>query len=345
MKPAYQAIAEDVLLRIQKGEWRIGERLPSLDDFCKVYPQSRMTLYKAMRVLKNDGYLVMGRGKGMIVKAVERPQRVAILVGSVLQQSDYHPFAFSVFRYAHAFFTQRGLDAQLYMADHLSSNGLPLGLEDELDQRRLAAMLLIESHRAVRFMTVPEKRERAIPVVHIGAVGGDHRVYVDRDAFVTRALSMAKSSAGRRVALMEREEHRLEQAQLFRESCNRRGLVMIDPPSDVPNGKMPYEDFGFNLLKAYWRKRVRPDVLVVPDDVIAKGVAQAALALRLRVPEDVRIIAMTNKGARFFYPVPVTVLQVDLKKLTLLAAGWLLDLLHGDEVPARTVLIKPEPLL
>lgn len=149
MKTAYQAVADDVLRRIRSGEWGQGDRLPTLDEMVGLYPQSRMTLYKAMRLLTDQGFLTMARGRGTFVRAVERPRRVAILAGAAFAESDYHPFAFRVFRHAHAYFTGRGLDAQLYAEDPRGSNGLPLGLQDELEHRRLAAMLTIPADKTV----------------------------------------------------------------------------------------------------------------------------------------------------------------------------------------------------
>ncbi len=343
MQAAYQIVADDVRRRIREGEWRLGDRLPTLDQLGQTYPQSRMTLYKAMRVLKHQGYVTLTRGHGIFVKALDRPQRIGILASVTFVQPDYNPFASCVFRHAYAFFTAHGFDGQLYLEDPRSANRLPLGLADEIDQGRLAAMLMIESQVDDRQITGGNGcGRRGFPIVHIGVHSGDYRVYVDREAFVRRALALGAALGGRYAALMDHQRDREGPRDVFLAGCNARGLTMVAPPSTFPDKSLPFEDYGFELLRAYWRARQRPDIIVVPDDVMAKGIAQAALALRLRVPEDVRIIAMANKGVRFFYPVPVMTLEVDLAKLTAMAGGWLLDLLQGKDVSPRTVLIKPE---
>ena len=47
----YQKIADDLLRRIRAGEWDHGQQIPPIRVLEKDYPQSQMTLYRALRHL------------------------------------------------------------------------------------------------------------------------------------------------------------------------------------------------------------------------------------------------------------------------------------------------------
>ncbi|MCX5662501.1 MAG: substrate-binding domain-containing protein [Planctomycetota bacterium] len=120
-------------------------------------------------------------------------------------------------------------------------------------------------------------------------------------------------------------------------------MTLCPPPAAMPDDKLPYEAYGYELLHQVWAASPRPDVVIVPDDVIAKGVTQAALALSIKVPEELTVIAMTNRGCRFFFPVPIVALEVDVKAMVAEGAGMLVDLMQNLPVPTGPRLVPPHP--
>lgn len=337
----YQKIADDLLRRIRAGEWDNGRQIPPIRVLEKDYPQSQMTLYRALRHLAERGHITMARRRGTFVKAVTVRERIALLTRSDVFQPGSMPFAFQAFRHAQAFFADAGMDAQLYAEDELAETGLPVGLLNDLERRQIAGLLSIDARFPVRFMRTDGWRRIAIPVVNIGAYRSPHIVYVDRKAFVRRAAALAARLGRRRLALVERSEHVADHFGWFRDACGRAGVDFCPHPGHMPSPELGYEEYGYDLLHRLWRARLRPDALLVPDDVIAKGVAQAALALRLSVPDELCIFAMTNSGARFFYPVPVVRFDVDVADIVARAASMLVEQMRGVHVPPQTVLVPP----
>jgi len=65
---AYLRVARDLRGRILRGEWPEGARLPTIDALERETPVSRMTIVRAMQVLRERG-LVVTRGKGGTVVA------------------------------------------------------------------------------------------------------------------------------------------------------------------------------------------------------------------------------------------------------------------------------------
>lgn len=340
-KYAYQRIAEDLLRRIRKGEWKEGEQIPPLNRLEELFPESRMTLYKALQHLAERGHLTLFHSRGTFVKASHPRPRIGILTGDAIFQPGAAPFASLAFHHAHARFARHGMDSQLYAEDPSTPSGLPCGLFEELDRGKLAGLLTIQARFPYRHMGTLEWKRHAIPLAHIGAGSTPHSVDVDRPAFLERALSIARHHARRRVALLEKQAHYREHAAHFHQRCAAERVQPCPPPATLPDATLPYEDYGYELLHRVWRAHQKPEAILVPDDVIAKGVAQAALALRIRIPEDLLIVAMTNRGARFFHPVPIIHLEVDVESIVAKAAGMLLDQVKGLRVKPQTILIPP----
>lgn len=65
----------------------------------KTYPQSRVTLYKALRKLTERDYLTMNRGTGTYVKATHVRARIAVLAGAGFFQSSLTPFALRMYNF------------------------------------------------------------------------------------------------------------------------------------------------------------------------------------------------------------------------------------------------------
>lgn len=342
MPYAYQLVAEKILRRIRDGEWGRGTQIPPLNDLERIFPQSRMTLYKALQELTKRGYLTMTRGRGTFVRETEERRRVAILVSPAMNHQGASPFVFQAFRHAHDWFRDNGIDSQLYAEDPLSNSGLPRGMIEELERDRLAGLLSIDTLFPTRGIFSAEWRRNAVPLVNIGAIPTPHHLYVDSGAFVDRAVKIAAAHGRRRPALLEKQEHLPEHLSRFNRATAALGMTpCLVPQDDMPARNLDYERYGFELIHRYWSCKDRPDALIVPDDVIAKGVAQGALALRLRVPDDVLIIAMTNRDAKFFYPVDVLSIEVDVRALAVSASKMLVALMQGKRVPERSIYMKP----
>ncbi|MGE5484222.1 MAG: GntR family transcriptional regulator [Ignavibacteriales bacterium] len=65
--PLYYQIKEDIIRKIEEGEYRIGQRLPSENEMRKAYNVSLITTRKALMDLVNDGYVFRIQGKGSFV--------------------------------------------------------------------------------------------------------------------------------------------------------------------------------------------------------------------------------------------------------------------------------------
>lgn len=73
MKPQYQTICEDLNRKIQEGEYRAGDTLPTEAELCAIYGVSRITAAHALNELKGRGLIERKKKKGSIVLPVYFP--------------------------------------------------------------------------------------------------------------------------------------------------------------------------------------------------------------------------------------------------------------------------------
>lgn len=67
--PYYYQIKEDILQKIDRGIYSVGDQLPSEIELAKEYGVSRPTVRQAIAELVQEGVLVRGRGKGTFVSS------------------------------------------------------------------------------------------------------------------------------------------------------------------------------------------------------------------------------------------------------------------------------------
>ncbi|GAB7387631.1 trehalose operon repressor [Bacillaceae bacterium] len=67
MNRKYLEIYEDIKKGILRGEYSPGEKLPSENDFCRMYRTSRGTVRRALQLLAEEGLVNSLHGKGVFV--------------------------------------------------------------------------------------------------------------------------------------------------------------------------------------------------------------------------------------------------------------------------------------
>lgn len=80
-------------------------------------------------------------------------------------------------------------------------------------------------------------------------------------------------------------------------------------------------------------ERDLPDLFVFTDDYLARGALMALLALGIRVPQDVRVATLANKGFAPVFPVSLTRVEVDPVNCGEVTAQCVLSYLANGRLP------------
>lgn len=74
--PLYQQLMEEIKRKIDIGEFRYGDKIPSEPEFMNIYSISRITVRKAVEELVTEGYLVKKQGKGTFVNKPKLKRKI-----------------------------------------------------------------------------------------------------------------------------------------------------------------------------------------------------------------------------------------------------------------------------
>ncbi|HOK56105.1 MAG TPA: GntR family transcriptional regulator [bacterium] len=77
--PDYLIIEKELREKIEKGEYKSGERIPTEVQLCEKYKVSRITLRKALSILEAEGYIYRITGKGTFVIPSEKRDEAKII--------------------------------------------------------------------------------------------------------------------------------------------------------------------------------------------------------------------------------------------------------------------------
>lgn len=75
--PLHDQVAAEIRRAIAEGEAGPGERLPLVRDIAAVLGVNKNTVLRAMHILRDEGLVEFGRGKGITVSGT--PQRSAVM--------------------------------------------------------------------------------------------------------------------------------------------------------------------------------------------------------------------------------------------------------------------------
>jgi GntR family frlABCD operon transcriptional regulator len=66
--PLYVQLKQSLENDIVNGVYKLGQKIPNEDEFCKIYGVSRITVRKAVEKLINENMLIRQQGKGTFIK-------------------------------------------------------------------------------------------------------------------------------------------------------------------------------------------------------------------------------------------------------------------------------------
>lgn len=76
MKTKYQMLMEDLILKIENGEIKDGDKFYSENELVKEYDVSRVTVRKAYEELEKNGYIYREQGKGTFVERSDKRSKM-----------------------------------------------------------------------------------------------------------------------------------------------------------------------------------------------------------------------------------------------------------------------------
>ena len=137
--PLYERIKSHILSKIESGDWRVSQRIPSENELVRLLGASRMTINRALRELTEAGYLDRLQGVGTFVathRAHTHPLQIRNMADDIRRRGHDHSarvIAHESVRAsnerAESFNVRAGTELFHSLIVHLD-NGVPIQLED-----------------------------------------------------------------------------------------------------------------------------------------------------------------------------------------------------------------------
>ncbi|MCC6424571.1 MAG: GntR family transcriptional regulator [Phycisphaerales bacterium] len=297
---------EEVLRRIQNGDYRPGERLPSERVLARDLGMSHIALRKGLMELVEAGVIVRRPRVGAFVqqtRPLELSTRLAIVVpdymgqghpflpllmGGVLSGLDQHRHEISIFTYkagtqfwneAGEKMVARGIHGAIIFTSYI----IPLEELQKLERSGIKAVLLN--------VTTACPRSRISTIT------------VDLSQSMREAMQRLVDLGHRRITWMSYEitAFREYEEQLAAEFSQKYDL---HEPSNVIR-RLGCEARDYDQWEAILQGENRPTAMILQDEFMAHEVYRVCHQLGLRVPDDLSLVAFADALPRS-YVVPLS---------------------------------------
>ena len=336
-KPADESKADRIYARlmskIKRGDFRGGERLPTEKQLAAEYGAALLTLRKALKRLREEGWIISRRYHGTVVAdpAQQPKQRVVGLVIPRQAAAFSHPVFSKLVEGVEEILGEMGYALELVV----SNPELPLQEElflKKLDNEDISGWLVPAriSERAQK-MLVSLNRPRIV-LHRINQTLGEHVFASDQEMNAEAVFEHLYQQGYRNIAILAPESARL-QVGVYLESANRANA----PAFEEVFHTITY-DYGVAAGCAAAKEAIQKkgaDALFCIDDEVALGAYQAIRQLGLSSPEVGVVGAGDFPFAAMMEP-SLTSIAFPFHQVGREAARVLVDLIEGKEVKAFT---------
>ena len=321
-----------VLNRMQPGTKLVSVRKLAVDLGVSV-----PTVRAAQAILTREGLLVVRHGSGVYaVENRDMPRWVGIYTALDILHPRTSSFYTLMPRALRRFFNSHGLHAEIYLGD-----AQPGDQEESPNNLRFRSDVAAGRIQGVVVANAPTTRGWAnwVANLQIPVVGSlsPYRVDPSYDDMVRHAVQCLYDGGSRRIALLSWSHNELQKP--LREALT--GLSLEYHPEWSRSDLHPMlSGAGWEQFREIWAaSRVKPDGLVVADDVLFDEAQIAIQEMGIRVPDQLRIVTYANKGSIKRYPFPVNIAQCDPERFAEVLGGMLLKRMRGEAVIPATELV------
>jgi DNA-binding LacI/PurR family transcriptional regulator len=347
-----------------------GSRLPPLRELAEEFGVCHTTVDSALRNLEFKGWLERRPGRGVRV-AKELPHRVIAFVSdeesrpwnpsvaeslaisglsSELQKHNYGIRLFGLVepaidrtRVVRPYISEAINLAQQRLLSGMIMRGNPEAAVDYDEQINSLAKAPVLPF--LRLDGDPMSKEACVIPDYLGAVRNMTEYLLTKGCRnIALFTSVSESVRARQAKMVSVFADTIARAGHRFEPRNVLNFVVKDD-FEVQLGCGAFEYLAHKFFCDFWSQcRVLqqfPDGLIITDDVAAQAAAFCLLANQVRVPDELKVIALSNKDSGILIPLPFARCENDVFEMGEEAARLILEQITGDEESRnRQVLVE-----
>ncbi|MGN7355827.1 GntR family transcriptional regulator [Paenibacillus sp. SAF-054] len=335
--PMYQYIMNDIKRKIETGELKPHDPLPTQIDMAKEYNTSEITSRRALSDLVQEGFIYRIRGKGSFVN-----ENMTASAGQAIRTIYFAHKNNEVSTFNHPFFT----DMFQGIKEVCEENGIEFymwnfGENYELPDDPQAGIILLTTNHTfdISHLTAWQEQKRRIVTVHFYYPHlGIPYVIVDNLTGGYLATQHLISLGHRDIgviltgnSIMELNQEFSLRLQGYRLALSQHQIPFNQDLIAVMKGEDERGDMGYRGFEKLMSMEHPPTAIFATSDFKAIGAMNAARDMGIRIPDDVSILGYDDvEISEFTYPRLSTVNQ-NTRKLGQRAAEILLFELKGQE--------------
>lgn len=347
-QPMHLQLKELIREKIAKGEYKIGDKIPTTSELCRNYEVSLTTVRRAILDLIAEGLLKGAPGKGTFVLARERPtqRRQTKLVGVIFTDVISNPFFLTLFQGVSDWVSARGY--HLVVSASNNSPEKEARLLQELVEKGVegfivAPALLNRTHSADHALR--EIIATGLPVVFVDRkLEGFQVDYVTSDnrAGARAATQYLLDLGHRRIAFVKSIEANTVQERLE----GYRGAIEASGGSFDPllvkrfHVELENEESGFANTMELLHMAEPPTAIFACNDVLALGVYRACYELGLSIPRDVSVVGYDDATFGASLIPPLTTVRQPIYEMGIRAGDLLMGRILGEERDATEIVLQ-----
>lgn len=349
-------------LRAMAYKLGAGAQLPTIDTLQKQFEVTVVTISRALERLEDEQVVQRRHGRGVFVSAdLLRP--VCVLCDpSFFHGAGVSPFWSILLEQLNELATLRNLLSEFHFTMPYGHSGDPLHpaiIADLLSGRIYGLVVLGGSPALVQVLN-----EHGIPFVGFASAVGERSVQVDEVSLIREGVRCLMEEGCRRIGLWkpvspfrpgDRYSVESTAAGEFQTILKGFGLP-FDPAlvreqyhllaNPLRQTTYPHQVQGYHtVMEVFGREAgVKPDGIVIMDDLMAQGALTAFHKTGYRVGQDIRIATHVNRGAVAVlgYESEVTRLEIDPEDIASALYRILDSLVQNDGTDRSTVFIQPK---
>jgi DNA-binding transcriptional regulator YhcF (GntR family) len=347
-EPLSAQIAAGITRAIGSGYYRVGDRLPNLDDMAVSQGVARQTIRVAIGNLVHQGVVVARRKSGIVVLEPGSSTFTSHVLHLRRGGSTYY------FSTRNARLTSRLTGGRVRLSTiDLSPDEYGAGLPQVkavLEGNRVDLAIIDGQTDVVGDLC----RTHNVPYLAVGHErdpGALANLLFDSETPLATLAAHIRKRGVRSLRVVGFTPGIPSILAAFR----RAGLEPEPWPVSVKPKKgagepQDVEQAGYETLRAHLaHPESLPDLIHFTDDYLARGGLMALVAAGIRVPGQLRVSTLTNRGYRPVFPVSLTRLEIDPVAVGDQVADLVFDLLksgrkHPDVVVVRAAFVAGESL-
>lgn len=347
MEVKYQRIAEDIRKKINIGEYKEDEAIPSELQLQKQYEVSRHTIRQAVALLVNEGYLRKEKGSGTYVDYSLIHENLNVgtnkVIGVITTYVSDYIFPSII----------RGIEKTLSKAGYsliLASTNNSYTTEKKCLEKMMKQNvqgLIVEPTKSNQYnpnlALYSQLREQGLPIVMINASYEElniPKIAVDDEISGFIATDYLIQNNHKKILLVTKIDDLQGKYRMkgFIKACES-GKIVFKSQNILTYTTENKDLILDNVIEKILSKEVTG--IVCYNDEIASGIDELMIKNGLSIPEDVSIVGNDNSTLSKYGSVKYTTIDHPKEKMGIAAADWILSSIQiRDEL--ESVVYMPE---